>query len=131
MRIAVTTSGSRPESPADSRFLAARYILIFDTATGLWDSFKLSLWEREKNRGGKVRTLLLGEMGVEALISGGIDPASFKALRKLGIEIYETPVSLAHEAVEMIAAGQLMVLTVPDAVNITKFGQKKMRSIIS
>lgn len=131
MRIAVTAAGSGPGAPVDSRFLASRYILIFDPAAGLWDSLKLSLWEREKNRGGKVRTRLLEEMGAEALISSGIDPGSFRTLNRLGVQIYEAPACLAHEAVEMLAAGRLTVLMVPDAVNTIKFGAKKARSIVS
>lgn len=120
MKIAITASGDSPDSPVDGRFVAARYILIFDMANGRWETVKLSLWSRQQKYSGKIRAGLLEEKGIASLISGGVDPVAFKELGKRGIRIYEAPETLVREAVEMFSSGRLPALELPDAIYVTK-----------
>lgn len=124
MRIAITASGDSPNSPVDGRFTAAHYMLIFDTENRLWESVKFSIWSRSHRRSGHIRAGLMREKGVVALISGGVDPRSFRELGKRGIRVYQAPDSSVGEAADMLAAGHLAVLHIPDAVDVTKLVRK-------
>ncbi len=130
MRIAITASIDSPESPVDGRFTAARYILVFDTGGGSWETIKLSLWSRQQKYSGQIRASMLKEKGIEALISGGIDPISFKELGRRGISIYQAPEALVREAAEMLTHGRLLTLQVPDAIDVTKLVKRSSASFL-
>lgn len=118
MRIAITANGDGPDSLADGRYWAARYILIFSPTDGLWETVPLPQPTRRAKAYGKAIADLLAEKGVTALISGGIDPVSFKELGKRDIRIYEAPACDARKAAAMLAAGRLAELRLPDAIAI-------------
>lgn len=103
MRIAVTSYGMGPDSPVDSRFHAATYLLLYDTEKESWDSCE-------------VRQIL--ETGADILISAGIDPASFKQLARNGVKIYGAPKAPARDAVSLYISGGLDAMYAPDAVNV-------------
>jgi predicted Fe-Mo cluster-binding NifX family protein len=120
MKVAITASGDTPDSPVDGRFSAARYVLIVDMANGQWEAAKFSLWARQHRNRCQIKAAFLAEKGVEALITGGVDPVSFRELTKRGIRIYQASGYLAVEAADMFAAGRFPVLEVPDAIDVTK-----------
>lgn len=126
MKIAITASGDKPNSPVDSRFTAARYVLIFDMADGQWEVVQFSLWSRQQKLSGQIRASMLAEKGVGTLISGGVDPVAFRELRKRRIGVYQASDCLVREAAEMLAAGCLPVLQVPDAIDLTKVKRKNL-----
>jgi predicted Fe-Mo cluster-binding NifX family protein len=130
MRVAITANTDSPDSPVDDRFAAARYILVFDTADGKWETVKLSLWSRQQKYSGKIRASILKEQGIDALISGGVDPKAFKELGKRSIRIFQAPESLAREAVEMLVRGHLLTLQVPDALDVAKLVKRHPASIV-
>ncbi len=128
MKIAVTASTDNPESPVDGRFTAARYLLVFDTGNGHWVPVKMSIWSRQQKYSGQIRAGMLTERGIEAVISGGIDPISFRELGKRGISIYQAPEAPVREAAEMLADGRLRILQVPDAIDVTKLVKRDSAS---
>lgn len=130
MRVAITASSDSPDSSVDGRFTAARYILIFDMADGKWDAIKFSLWSRRQKHSGQIRASILQEKGIEALISGGVDPVSFKELGKRSIRIYQAPETPAREAAEMLARGRLLALQVPDAIDVAKLARRRSASML-
>jgi predicted Fe-Mo cluster-binding NifX family protein len=130
MRVAITANTDSPESPVDGRFAAARYILVFDTADGKWEAVKLSLWSRQQKYSGKIRASILKEQGIDALISGGVDPTAFKELGKRSICIFQAPDSPAREAAEMLVRGCLPILQVPDAIDVAKFVKRHTASSV-
>ncbi len=120
MKVAITASGDNPDSPVDGRFTAARYVLIVDMADGRWEAAQLTLWARQHRNRCHIRAAFLADKGVEALVTGGVDPVSFRELTKRGIGIYQASGYLAAEAAEMFAAGRLPALEVPDAIDVSK-----------
>jgi predicted Fe-Mo cluster-binding NifX family protein len=124
MRIAITANGGSPDSPVDGRFTTARDVIVFDAADAQWETMKFSLWSRQQKYSGQIRASMLKEKGVGALISGGVDPVSFKELAKRDIDIYQAPECLVREAAEMLAAGQLRILQIPDAIDVTRLVKK-------
>ncbi|MDT8899975.1 NifB/NifX family molybdenum-iron cluster-binding protein [Anaeroselena agilis] len=125
MRIAITASADSPDSLVDGRFAAARYILIFDMADGRWETVKCSLWSRQQKHSGHIRASILKEKGIGALVSGGIDPISFKELGKRGISIYQAPEASVREAADMLAHDRLLALQVPDAIDVSRLVKKR------
>lgn len=130
MRIAITASTGSPDSQVDGRFTAARYILIFDMADGRWETVKCSLWSRRQKHSGHIRASILKEKNIGILISGGVDPISFKELRKRGISIYQAPETMVREAAEMLAHGRLLALQVPDAIDVSRLVKRSYVSIV-
>ena len=124
MRIAITTSGDSPDSFVDGRFTTARYIIVFDVSIAQWETVKFSLWSRQQKFSGQIRANILKEKGVTALISGGVDPVSFRELAKRNISIYQAPDCLVREAAEMLVRGRLRILQTPDAIDVNRLLKK-------
>jgi len=126
MRIAVTAQGLAPGSSVDGRFAVAPYTLIFDTVTGGWNRLESPFWPRAKDAPG-LRPRRLQAERVEALITAGLDPLSFRELSAAGIEIFAAPSGTAAEAVDLLLEGRLAALRTPDAVNVRKLVRKQAR----
>lgn len=107
----------------DSRFLAARFVIIFDTGSGQWGCEKLAAGASNKLCR-KLRVGLLEGAGVDALISGSVDPISFRELGRNGIRIYEAPEISVQEAAEMLVSERLTALQLPDAVDVSRLPVK-------
>lgn len=124
MRIAVTAQGLAPGSSVDGRFSVAPYTLIFDTETGKWQRLENPFWPRAKDAPG-LRPRRLKEERVEALITAGVDPVSFRELSVAGIRISSAPPGTAAEAVDLLLEGRLAAMHIPDAVDVKKLVRKK------
>lgn len=126
MRIAITADGDSPDSFVDSRFTTAWYVLAFDPADGQWEAVKFSLWSRRQKYSGQSRAGLLAEKNVGVLITGGVNPVSFRELGKRGITIFRAPdCCLVREAAQLFAAGRLPVMRAPDAVDVTRLTKRR------
>ncbi len=118
MRIAVTSYGMGPDSPVDSRFHAATYLLLYDTEKESWDSCEFRQEKRRPKDQGREKVRQILETVADILISAGIDPASFKQLARNGVKIYGAPKAPARDAVSLYISGGLDAMYAPDAVNV-------------
>lgn len=122
MKIAITSYGQDRDSPIDTRFGRAEYFLIHDTETNSWEghSNKQGLTAAH-GAGIQAAQNILGS-GAEVLVTGHVGPKAFKVLNAGGMEIFsigETADKLyANQIPELLAAGKVMKIMVPNAIDI-------------
>jgi len=120
MKIAVTSEGTTPESPVESRFGRGKYFLIFDTGSGLWEPITVFNAAAQASEGaGTQAAETVIQSGAEAVVAGHCGTKAFRALEQGGVKIYPVAGKTAIEAVEALTAGRLQAFTGPDLCSIS------------
>lgn len=120
MRIAVTSEGTAPDSPVESRFGRGKYFLIFDTGTGLWEPITVLNTAAQASEGAGIQAAqTVIQTGAEAVVAGHCGPKAFRALEQGGVKIYPLAGTTAVDAVEALTAGKLQAFTGPDLCSIS------------
>ncbi|NLX47623.1 MAG: dinitrogenase iron-molybdenum cofactor biosynthesis protein [Euryarchaeota archaeon] len=85
MKIAVSSSGSDPDSEMDERLGRCPYFMILDTSTGKMEAIVNTAAESSSGAGTRAMQLLV-DRGVEVIISGRIGPHASAMLGDSGME---------------------------------------------
>ena len=112
MKVAVSSLGSDMNSPVDPRFGRAQYFLIVDIETM---EFEAILNPNIDAPGGAAiqSAQLIGNKGIEAVITGQVGPNAFQTLSAIGVRIYHTIGGTVRQTVELYKAGQLRFASQP------------------
>ncbi len=107
MKVVVTAQGNTLDSPLDSRFGRARYLLLVDT-----DSNAIAVYENSENsnavQGAGVQTAqFVARLGAQGVITGHVGPKAFQTLQAASIPVYLVGGGTAAEAVDAFRNGEL------------------------
>jgi predicted Fe-Mo cluster-binding NifX family protein len=109
MKLAISTSGDKLDSPFDARFGRAAAFCIVDTENGAWKVFENPALSTSGGAGVQA-SQFIAKQGVQSVVSGAFGPNAFNTLASAEIEMYLAPGNEAHtaaEILEMFKAGQL------------------------
>jgi predicted Fe-Mo cluster-binding NifX family protein len=87
MKIAVTSQGDRLDSQVDPRFGRAAYVLVVDTETLEFEAFDNNENKNAFKGAGIQAASMVGDKGVEVLLTGFCGPNAFKTLETAGVKV--------------------------------------------
>jgi predicted Fe-Mo cluster-binding NifX family protein len=105
MKVLVSAQGDHLDALVDPRFGRARWLLDVDTVTGGFVARDNSEKRHEDAGSGMQAAREALERGTEALITGNIGPAAFRALESAGAVVYLVGVCTVREAIDRLTAG--------------------------
>lgn len=107
MKVALTASGEKLESPLDSRFGRASKFILYDLDHNTFEVVE-NLQNLNAAQGAGIQAAeTVARLGAEALVTGHCGPKAFRVLLAAGIKIYHTDASTVAEALEQYRAGKL------------------------
>lgn len=107
MKIAITTTGQKPESALDSRFGRAALFMIYDLAD---DTHRIIDNQQNLNaaQGAGIQAAeTVVKSGAEAVITGHCGPKAFRVLSAAGINVFLTDSDTVAGAIEQYRSGKL------------------------
>jgi len=107
MKIAVTSKGTELTSEVDPRFARARYFIVVDTESDVFQAIDNEQNVNAAHGAGPQAAQKIAEAEVEALLSGNVGPRAFAALNAAGIKVYIGAEGTVAEAAEQFKAGKL------------------------
>ncbi|MGD8402989.1 MAG: NifB/NifX family molybdenum-iron cluster-binding protein [Anaerolineales bacterium] len=110
MKLAISTSGNKLDSPFDIRFGRAAAFCIVNVETGEWQAFDNPALSASGGAGVKAAQFVASQ-GAGAVVSGAYGPNAFDTLAAAQIEMYLAPgnqVYTAAEILDMFKAGELV-----------------------
>lgn len=120
MKIAITAHGQDHEAKVDSRFGRADYFVFYDQENDTWDSVaNIQNLEAAHGAGIQAGQNLL-KTGAGVLLTGHVGPKAFKVLSAGKVKVYSfgDRTGTVNEAVQEFLAGQLAVVTIPNALDV-------------
>ena len=108
MKILVTCTGETLESTVDSRFGRAAKFILFDTASGQYESIDNTQSMNAPQGAGIQAAETVARLGVQCVITGHCGPKAFRVLSAAGIMIFTTDAINVAEALEKFRSGQLV-----------------------
>lgn len=115
MKLVITSQGTDPAGPVDSRFGRARYFIVFDTDN---DEFTVldNADQVEAAQGAGVQAAQnVVSSGAEVLLTGNCGPQAFRVLSAAGVKIYSGIKGTVQEAVQAWRQNELELLNGPDS----------------
>ncbi|MCD6229869.1 MAG: hypothetical protein J7K00_03640 [Candidatus Diapherotrites archaeon] len=108
MKIAISTEKKTMDSLVDQRFGRCKYFLIMELENGNPVNVKAveNLGALQGHGAGIQASQQLGELGIEAVITGNLGPNATEVLNQLGIKAYAAS-GTAKDAVEKFSQGTL------------------------
>jgi predicted Fe-Mo cluster-binding NifX family protein len=109
MKIAISISGNKLESPFDPRFGRAAAFCLVDSETGEWSSHENPALSASGGAGVQAAQFI-AKLGAQAVISGAYGPKAFDTLSPADIEMYLAPTDetlTAANVLELFKAGKL------------------------
>ena len=107
MKIALTATGSTPDSDLDQRFGRAKYFVIYDTETDTWESRDNSINLNAMQGAGIQAAKQITDTGAQAVVTGNVGPKAFAVLEKAGVRVFTGARGTVKEALESYNAGAL------------------------
>jgi predicted Fe-Mo cluster-binding NifX family protein len=106
-KVAITSSGSKPDSAMESRFARAPWFLINDPARNSWEAVDNS--KAAQAPGGAAREAAdeLERRGVKVVITGKCGTNAARALSAAGIKVFHAADCTVAEALRDYKAGRL------------------------
>ncbi len=114
MKIVITAQGATPDSPLDTRFGRASNFLIYDDATGTWESVSNEQNMQALQGAGVQAATTVANTGGKVLISGHCGPKAFRTLRAAEIDVYSSSAATAEQALKAFQRGELVKLNDAD-----------------
>ncbi len=114
MKIAISISGNKADSPFDPRFGRAAAFWLVDTETGAWsvhDNPALSA----SGGAGVQAAQFIAKLGAQAVVSGAYGPNAADTLSPAGIEMYLMPGNETCTVAEVLALFKAGKLTQTEA----------------
>lgn len=113
-KIAICSTGDLPSSKLDGRFGRCAYFLLWNPATGSFESLPNHDNDLDQGAGASTAQALLNK-GIKAVVASRIGPKAFAVLQRGGVAVYEGPEGIdAASAVKKLEANQLPVLERPN-----------------
>jgi predicted Fe-Mo cluster-binding NifX family protein len=114
MKLAVTSQGTKLDSPVDPRFGRAKYFVVVDT-----DTMAISAHDNAQNlnapQGAGIQAgQAVSRLGVEAILTGHVGPKAFATLAAAHVTVYTGVSGTVKDAVEQFKQGQLEVAAQAD-----------------
>lgn len=109
MKIAITISGDRLDSPFDPRFGRAAAFCLVDSETSEWTVRENPAFAASGGAGVQAAQFA-AKLGAQAVVSGAYGPNAFDTLSLAGIEMYVAPTGDTLTATDVLAlfkAGKL------------------------
>ena len=108
MKIAITATGTTPESPLDARFGRAANFLVFDPDTNTWETVVNTQNLNAAQGAGIQSAQNVIRSGARFVITGGhCGPKAFEVLRVAGVKVYVSAAPSVAEALRLFQAGEL------------------------
>jgi predicted Fe-Mo cluster-binding NifX family protein len=115
MKVAITAQNPSPESPVDSRFGRAPWLMIYDPQNESWESVDNSAGINAAHGAGIQAAQKIADQKAGILITGAIGPKAFQSLTAAGIKIYHGATGTVTEAMQAYLQGKLAEATSNDA----------------
>jgi predicted Fe-Mo cluster-binding NifX family protein len=106
MRIAISSSDGKFDTPFSPRFGRCEYFIFVDSETREWKA-KDNPAVSARGGAGPQAVQFLANNGVEAAISGKFGPNAYSSLEAAGIQAYEADGGTPSELVDRFLAGSL------------------------
>ena len=109
MKIAISISGNKKESPFDPRFGRAAAFCLVDSETGEWTAHENPALSASGGAGVQAAQFI-AKLGARAVVSGAYGPNAFDTLSLAKIEMYLAPTDKTLTAADVLAlfeAGKL------------------------
>ena len=109
MKLAISISGNKLESPFDPRFGRAAAFCLVDSKTDEWTAHDNPAISASGGAGVQAAQFI-AKLGAQVIISGAYGPNAFKTLSAAGIEMYLAPTDETLTAADVLAvfkAGKL------------------------
>jgi predicted Fe-Mo cluster-binding NifX family protein len=109
MKLAISISGNKLDSPFDPRFGRAAAFCLVNSETGEWATHENPALSASGGAGVQAAQFI-AKLGAQAVISGAYGPNAFDALSPAGIEMYLAPTDETLTATDVLAlfkAGKL------------------------
>jgi predicted Fe-Mo cluster-binding NifX family protein len=109
MKIAISISGNKLESPFDPRFGRAAAFCLVESETGTWTAHENPALSASGGAGVQAAQFVV-QLGAQAVVSGAYGPNAFDTLSPAGVEMYLAPTGeslSAAEVLELFKAGKL------------------------
>lgn len=108
MKIAITASEGSLEGPVDPRFGRAAWFIVADVESGEHEVIDNTANMNAAGGAGVQASSKVGNLGVEAIVTGHCGPKAFRGLTAAGIRIFQAPENVTvAEALEMFRQGRL------------------------
>ena len=105
MKIVITSQGKTLEDQLDPRFGRCKYLLIYDTKTGIYE-VKDNTQNQDLNFGAGIKVgRLLIKKDADCVVTGKIGPKAFALLRSAGIKIYIGASGYIQDVIEKFMIG--------------------------
>ena len=105
MKIAVTSQGDKLDSQIDPRFGRAAYVLVVDTETLEFEAFDNNENKNAFKGAGIQAASMVGDKGVEVLLTGFCGPNAFKTLETAGVKVVNDQSGRVIDAVQKFKQG--------------------------
>ncbi|MFZ5858671.1 MAG: NifB/NifX family molybdenum-iron cluster-binding protein [Chloroflexota bacterium] len=102
MKLIISISGNKLESPFDPRFGRAAAFCLVDSETGEWTVHENPALSASGGAGVQAAQFV-AKLGTQAVISGAYGPNAFDALSPAGIEMYLAPTGETLTAADVLA----------------------------
>jgi len=112
MKVAVSAMAPDMNAAIDPRFGRAQYFLIVDPDTMKFDVVPNPNIDAMGGAGIQ-SAQMIGNKGVEAIITGQVGPNAFQTLSAIGIRIHQSMGGTVRQAIEAFKAGQLPMVSQP------------------
>lgn len=109
MKLVISISGNKLDSPFDPRFGRAAAFCLVDSETGEWSAHENPALSASGGAGVQAAQFI-AKLGAQAVISGAYGPNAADTLSPAGIEMYLMPGNETRTAAEVLAlfkAGKL------------------------
>jgi predicted Fe-Mo cluster-binding NifX family protein len=109
MKLIISISGNKLESPFDPRFGRAEAFCLVDSETGAWTAHENPALSASGGAGVQA-SQFIAKLGAQAVISGAYGPNAFETLSPAGIEMYLAPTGetlSAADVLKLFNAGKL------------------------
>lgn len=114
MKLIISISGHKLDSPFDPRFGRAAAFCCVDSQTGEWTVHENPARSASGGAGVQAAQFVAG-LGVQAVISGAYGPNAFDTLSPAGIEMYLAPAGDNLTAADVLALFKAAKLTKAEA----------------
>lgn len=115
MKVVVTSTGERLDSPIDPRFGRAASFVLVDTVSGAITTVVDNRDGVEAAQGAGVQAAeAVSRLGAECLVTGHCGPKAFRTLQAAGIAVYTGASGTVADALAQLAAGTLERAGAPD-----------------
>lgn len=111
MKIAVTAKGNLLESEVDPRFGRARYILIVDPDTMVFEAVDNSGNANAFKGAGIGAATMVSDKGAEVLLTGYCGPKAFLTLNAAGVKVVNDIGGTVRDAVNTFRSGRVTYAT--------------------